>query len=563
MLKRIPIALRLLLFVPLLLAAVLATMWFGLSELRRSLLDDRRETVRELVQVAHHVVETWAAKEASGQLTREQAQTGARDQLWQLRFADNNYFFVFGYDGLQVLTINRSNEGRNRMGAKDPDGIPTVPSLIRAAKAGGAFVTYRSTREGGGPEAGSAAIAKLSYSKGFEPWQWAIGAGIYIDDIDTIYGRILRVYGVMALVIFALGTALAIGIARSIGGPLTRVTHGMARLAEGDLTVEVADVGDRHEIGRLAQALQVFKTNRRKADELAAAQRAEQAAKLERQQYLEALIADFQERMARVVEAVVRAAAGVQDNAGQLAEQAAQSLARIAAADDAANDTTGNVQTIAGAAEQLSAAVGEVNQQVGRSAEVAERAVTEADRTSSAMRSLADAARRIGTIVQMIQGVAAQTNLLALNATIEAARAGVAGKGFAVVASEVKMLANQTTKATEEIQSQVSDIQAETDRAVGAIASIGRTVGDMRTIATGIASAMEQQGATTYEIARNIGQAADGTRNVSSNIGGIAAAAEATSRAAAALHGASEDLRREAGELNDEMTGFFAKIRAA
>ncbi len=172
-------------------------------------------------------------------------------------------------------------------------------------------------------------------------------------------------------------------------------------------------------------------------------------------------------------------------------------------------------------------------------------------------------AQRIGAIVESIQGIAAQTNLLALNATIEAARAGDAGKGFAVVASEVKTLASQTTKATEEIQAQVAGIQAETARAVEAISNIGRTVGDMRSIATGIAEAMGSQGAATQDIARNIGEAANGTRQVSSNMAGVSEAAETTSQAASSLHGASETLRREAAALNTEMSGFFNQMLAA
>ena len=179
------------------------------------------------------------------------------------------------------------------------------------------------------------------------------------------------------------------------------------------------------------------------------------------------------------------------------------------------------------------------------------------------MQELVEGAAKIGEIVGIVNGIASQTNLLALNATIEAARAGDAGKGFAVVAGEVKTLANQTTKATEEIQAQVGAIQSETGRAVEAIGNIGKTVDEMSEISTAIASAMEQQGATTHDIARNINQAADRTREVSTNVRSVGDAAETTSTAASELQQASDDLRSQAAQLEIEMKQFLGQMRAA
>ena len=242
---------------------------------------------------------------------------------------------------------------------------------------------------------------------------------------------------------------------------------------------------------------------------------------------------------------------------------AKHSRSNVAVVSHAATETTNNVQTVAGAAEELSAAVGEVNRRVVKSTDIVRRAVDETDRTNVTMRGLVDAAKRIGTIVQVIQDIASQTNLLALNATIEAARAGEAGRGFAVVASEVKSLANQTTKATEEIETQVGAIQDETERAVDAISNIGKTVDEMSEISTAIATAMEEQGATTQEIARNIGQVADSTKEVSANIAGVSSAAENTSQAAGELQKASDDLRNQASVLEQEMKGFLGEMRVA
>jgi methyl-accepting chemotaxis protein len=563
MLKRLSISYRLLLFIPLLLASLAGAVWFGLSEIRSSLLEDRKEAIKQLVQVATTIVDGWYQKEKSGQLSREEAQKGARDELWRLRYADNNYFFIQRYDGLSMLQLDRSLEGKNRIDSTDPYGVPTVRRLVEAAQRGGGLVYYHATRTGGIASDAKDTQPKMSYAFGFDPWQWSIGTGIYIDDVDVLYDRIALLYGALGLVILMLAIALAYLIARSISRPLSLITQQTSKLAEGDLDVAVPFLEEAHEVGRLARALDVFKTSRRKADELAAAQRNEQAAKLRRQETVEKLIDDFHERTSRVIEAVIHAAERVQSLAGDLAEMAAQSRARIAAANQASTDTTSNVQSIASAAEELSAAVDEVTRQVSQSATVAERAVIEADETNTTMRGLATAANRIGEVVKLINDIASQTNLLALNATIEAARAGDAGRGFAVVASEVKALANQTTKATEDIQTQISGIQGETSRAVAAISSIGTTVSDMRAMATGISSAMEQQSATTQGITRHIAEAADGTRNVTNNIGGVTEASETTSQAAVSLRSASEDLRREATSLNDEMIRFFGEMRAA
>ncbi|MQP67242.1 HAMP domain-containing protein [Niveispirillum sp. SYP-B3756] len=561
MLSNLKISHRLLLFVPVLAVALILAVGSGLSTLRTTLVQDRQQELIQILTIVRGIAQNWHDREQSGEMTREQAQKGAGDDIRKLRFGNGEYIYVNNYDGMTVVHAKRDFEGKNRMGFKTADGVETVRLGVEAAKKGGGFFTYNFSRPGvNGGEAVN--VPKLSYSLGFEPWQWALGTGVYIDDIDETFNAILVKMLLLAAAILLAGSVVAVLLARSIARPLTMMTDRMGQLADGDLAVEIPLLSDRNEMGRLAQALEVFKRNGLRAQELTRAQQAEQEAKERRQVAVEKSLADFQDKAAHIVGNLVDASEKVRNHSSGLAGMAQQSRGLIDGVNQAASETTSNVQMIASAAEELAAAVGEVNQQVTRSTDIAERAVHEAGQTSATMGGLSEAAQNIGSIIQVISDIASQTNLLALNATIEAARAGEAGKGFAVVASEVKTLASQTTKATDEIQSYVTGIQRETQRAVEAIDNIARVVGDMRTIAAGIASAMEQQGATTADIARNINQAAMGTQQVSANVVGVAGAAEQTAQSANSLNEASEDLRHDAETLNTEITSFFNRLRA-
>jgi methyl-accepting chemotaxis protein len=229
----------------------------------------------------------------------------------------------------------------------------------------------------------------------------------------------------------------------------------------------------------------------------------------------------------------------------------------------AAEQASANVQTVAASAEELSSSISEIGRQVTQSATIAGRAVEDARRTDEVVQSLAAGAQKIGEVVTLIQDIAGQTNLLALNATIEAARAGEAGKGFAVVASEVKSLATQTAKATEEIGTQIGQIQGATKDAVAAIQGIGSIIAEISGIASTIASAVEQQSAATQEIARNVQQAAQGTQQVTENISGVKEAATSTGAAATQVLGAAGDLAKQSERLTAEVNNFLVGVRAA
>ncbi len=366
-----------------------------------------------------------------------------------------------------------------------------------------------------------------------------------------------------AIAAFVLGLVVAFVIGRGIAAPIRGMTAAMGRLAGGDKLVVIPGVSYRDEIGEMAQSVQVFKDNMIKAEHLAAEQQAEQAKKEQRQQAIEAHIAEFDQSVAGILQMVSSASTELQTTAQSMSATAEETSRQSTAVAAASEQASANVQTVATAAEEISSSIAEITRQVSESTRITTQAVQETQRTNSQIQSLADAAQKIGEVVALINDIASQTNLLALNATIEAARAGEAGKGFAVVASEVKSLATQTAKATEEISAKVGEMQSATGQSVEAVKGIGETIARVNEIATTIASAVEQQGAATKEIARNVQQASAGTHQVSSNIAGVTKAAGDTGVASSKLLGASSELANQAATLRARVDGFLAKIRAA
>jgi methyl-accepting chemotaxis protein len=353
---------------------------------------------------------------------------------------------------------------------------------------------------------------------------------------------------------------IALGVVR----PLMRMARAMTAIAGGNLDTEVPARGQGDEVGQLANALETFKAtafeNRRMAEEKV---QAEALAAEESRRAMIDLANRFENAIGGVVNAVASSSTEMQQSASSLAKIADCSLQQASTVAAASDQASANVQTVAAAAEQLSSSISEIGRQVEQSTKVANSAVLDAQRTSDSVQKLADAAKQIGQVVQLISDIASQTNLLALNATIEAARAGDAGKGFAVVASEVKNLASQTGRATEEIAAQVGAIQTATREAVSAIEGISHTIVEISEISTVIASAVEEQGAATQEISRNVQQAATGTQEVSNNISGVTMAANETSAAASQMLSSSTELSHQGETLKAEVDKFLATVRAA
>ncbi|HTH17542.1 MAG TPA: methyl-accepting chemotaxis protein [Magnetospirillum sp.] len=368
----------------------------------------------------------------------------------------------------------------------------------------------------------------------------------------------------VATAVFAVMAVIAgLVLKGAIATPIMAMTGAMRALAEGDRQADIPARGRKDEIGAMAEAVQVFKDNAIRADRLAAEQEAERAARENRARAIESLTTQFDGTVSGVLGIVSGAATEMEATAQAMSANAEQTNRQAAAVAAATEQASAAVQTVATAAEELSSSIAEIGRQVDQSMQVTRAASDEANRTNATVRSLAEASAKIGNVISLINDIASQTNLLALNATIEAARAGEAGKGFAVVAHEVKSLANQTARATDEIAGQIGTVQNATAEAVKAIAGIVARINEVDQIATAIASAVEEQSAATSEIARNVEQAACGTREVSSNIGGVTQSASETGAAAGQVLASAQSLSREASELKAVVERFLLDVKGA
>jgi methyl-accepting chemotaxis protein len=352
-------------------------------------------------------------------------------------------------------------------------------------------------------------------------------------------------------------------VRRRVAGPIRAITGAMHRLARRDFAVAIPGAGRGDEIGAMAEAVEVFKAGLIEADRLTAEQSAEAARRQLRVDRLEMLLGGFEDSAGVTVTHLSGGSTKLEATAQSMlaaAKQTAQQASSVAGASHAAQS---GLQTMAAAAEQLTASIAEVRRQVADSTKVTDMALSNTQRTDAIVRALAEGAEKIGHVVGLIASIAGQTNLLALNATIEAARAGDAGKGFAVVASEVKNLATQTATATEDISRQIAQIQGATREAVEAISSITGTIEQVSGISQTIAVAIDEQGAATDAIVQTTLKTAHAAQDVTANIGGLSRASAESGDAANLLLDAAADLSKQAQRMTDEVGHFIAAVRAA
>ncbi|WP_455175649.1 methyl-accepting chemotaxis protein [Azospirillum largimobile] len=382
------------------------------------------------------------------------------------------------------------------------------------------------------------------------------------QQIDAIATQMRNQIAICLIALVVQIALLNVLLGRIVIRPLRAMSAAMAKLAGGDTSVEVPGTGRSDEIGAMAGSVTVFRDNARAIERMHAAQ-AEADAKAEEAKRAALLdLADrFQGTVKRLVEGIADSAAGMADSADRMAVVVGEASSQTRNVARESDDIQSNVRSAAAAATELASSIGGISEQVGHSARIAGEAVSHADRTNATVQGLIANAERIGQVVGLIHAIAKQTNLLALNATIEAARAGEAGKGFAVVATEVKGLADQTAKATDEIAAQVNAMQSVTREAADAIGAIGSTITEIDGISGTITQSVQEQNSATQEIARAVEMAALGTQDVSATIAALAHTAESAGSTALGVQDAARGLSGQTRTLAAEVERFLTEVR--
>jgi len=466
-------------------------------------------------------------------------------------FGDGRMMLVGG-DDLWIATDDPKLLGK-------PVEDATVRGLIGGVAGGGTPSVTTDGADGGGQSYLLAGAVRLAGLK--ERWTLVMTvpeATLHATVTDARNKMLLAAAATLAVVL-----ALVFAGAGMIARPIARMTEKMRALAADDTSITVDGTDRKDEIGEMARAVDVFRRHAVERQAQEAAKERERAEQQARQQVVDGLIARFREAATNMIAQASRASEELGAVSGELSASATESRSRADSAREASIRASTNVQSVASAAEELTASITEIAGQIARTSSMVGTAADDARATNARVAGLSAAATRIGEVVGLIEAIAQQTNLLALNATIEAARAGDAGRGFAVVASEVKTLAEQTSKATEEISGQIAAIQAETRGAVEAIRTIATTMEEVNGFAAAIAGAIEEQSAATNEIGSNIDSAATGTGAVAEDIAELNAAVVGTNASAVRVLDVSRSVNAVTERLETEIDGFLRSVAAA
>jgi methyl-accepting chemotaxis protein len=553
---------RILLLVVVAIASLMAVGAYVVAESRDQLFEQKKNDIKHIVEAAAALAAAFERRAAAGEMTREQAQAEAKKAIAAIRYGDGGkeYVFVYDYRGINVVhPVKPEWVGTDRIDERDPTGKYFIREFIEVAKKGGGHVEYlfqlpRSTER----------AAKISYIAGVAPWQWLVGSGVLMDDVHAAYWKITGNIALWLVGITLMLLGASIMVTRSICGPARRLTRSLRRLADGDFDAAVEGSQRRDEFGVIARAIVEVRDGlrNRMQDEMRRDAEAKRVREAERQHFLADIAGSLNRQVKAVADSVGAAAQALVSTARSMTAVSAEAQREAGEASGVSRSAAGHVATVGEAAGQLDGAISEIGAQVQQSSKISQDAVAQIREANAIVRTLSAASADIGKVVLLIQAIAEQTNLLALNATIEAARAGEAGKGFAVVASEVKQLATQTSKATEEISGRINAVQGATDQAVAAIDNVDKTVARINDIGSRIAAAVEEQGAATAEISRAGRHAAEQTELLAASLVRLLEAANDTSSSSQEVVASAAGLSDQAAALKRQVDEFLAHLAA-
>jgi methyl-accepting chemotaxis protein len=541
------------------LGAVIATSVYGLAQLKvggplYNQIKLGNDLIADILPPPEYVIEAYL--EATLVLREPEQLSAHRDRITQLKkeYDERREFWIKSDldPALKAKLVEKSDQEVRRFWTAIQDGL--LPALAKgdgaAAAKSYAEITARYT-------AHRAIIDDIVKQTNDQ------NAATEVAATERVSTFTLVLWGVSAVVFLIIGAGL-FGVAFGVIRPIAEMTKVMKGLAGGDLTVTVPALSRDDEVGAMARAVQVFRENALRVQSMESEQASlKLKAEGERKAAMQAMADGFDSAFGKIIQTVSTASSELESSAGRLTKTAEVTQMLSATVASASEQSSANAQSAAAAAEEMASSVSEIGRQVQDSHKISREAVSQVEQTNARIADLAQSAGRIGEVVRMIGAVAEQTNLLALNATIEAARAGEAGRGFAVVASEVKALAAQTAKATEEISEQIAQMQSATNQSVLAIQEIGGTINRIAEISQAIAAAVEEQGATTQEISRSVHQAAQGATQVAGSITDVNRGATDTGAASTHVHGLAQSLLGQSNHLKGEVEKFLSTVRAA
>ncbi len=531
----------------------------NLFSFKTTLLNEKIERTKNIIETANNIALSLNQMEKSNKISKGEAQNRAKEIIRQMRYDNGNYIWIHDYDNNGVLHPafpQYENVSINNL--KDDHKKFFISDITKQVLKNGEAVLYYNWRK---PNKNEASL-KVNYSKSFKDWNWILNTGTWVDDVNAIfYEKMKQNLTIMFFILFITLTLTHV-FSKSIKDAVVNLSEAMVKISEGDVSVKLDKYFLKNEIGVMAKKLEIFRKNIIRNKELETLNHEEQRLKMERLEIIEQIIHDFENPILNIVDVFSSASVELNETSKVMSDILKNTVKQSNIVEKASKQAAENSKTVAAATEELSNSILEISKQVNNEAKITRTAVNEINSTNSVIGSLEKSAEKISEVIGIITDIANQTNLLALNATIEAARAGDAGKGFAVVANEVKSLANQTAKATEEISSQISDLQSKTDQAVSAISRSGDIIKKMNEISATIACAVEQQSAATDEISKNVEQASKGTTEVSNNIQGVTQAASETGSSAHQVLSASKELAEKSQLLKSQVDNFVERIRA-